>query len=127
MAERVGFEPTSPFGRTAFRERRLKPTRQPLLFTELVALFFILEFSALRPTLSYIWFQRRHSRESGNPVQKHWIPGQARNDKKAGTSGALDWILRSPLLKKGPQDLSTFFFKNSSINLYPVIQTVIVQ
>ena len=32
MAERVGFEPTSPFGRTAFRERRLKPTRQPLLF-----------------------------------------------------------------------------------------------
>ena len=25
MAERVGFEPTSPFGRTAFRERRLKP------------------------------------------------------------------------------------------------------
>ncbi len=30
MAERVGFEPTSPFGRTAFRERRLKPTRQPL-------------------------------------------------------------------------------------------------
>ncbi len=30
MAERVGFEPTSPCGRTAFRERRLKPTRQPL-------------------------------------------------------------------------------------------------
>ncbi len=30
LAERVGFEPTSPFGRTAFRERRLKPTRQPL-------------------------------------------------------------------------------------------------
>ena len=25
VAERVGFEPTSPFGRTAFRERRLKP------------------------------------------------------------------------------------------------------
>ena len=25
MAERVGVEPTSPFGRTAFRERRLKP------------------------------------------------------------------------------------------------------
>ncbi len=25
LAERVGFEPTSPFGRTAFRERRLKP------------------------------------------------------------------------------------------------------
>ena len=25
MAERVGFEPTSPFGRTAFRERRLQP------------------------------------------------------------------------------------------------------
>jgi hypothetical protein len=32
VAERVGFEPTSPFERTAFRERRLKPTRQPLLF-----------------------------------------------------------------------------------------------
>ena len=25
MAERVGFEPTTPFGRTAFRERRLQP------------------------------------------------------------------------------------------------------
>ena len=23
---------------------------------------------------------KRHSRESGNP-EKHWIPGQARNDK----------------------------------------------
>jgi hypothetical protein len=30
MAERVGFEPTSPCGRTGFRDRRLKPTRQPL-------------------------------------------------------------------------------------------------
>jgi hypothetical protein len=24
----------------------------------------------------------RHSRESGNPIQKHWIPGHARNDKQ---------------------------------------------
>jgi len=25
--------------------------------------------------------QGRHSRQGRNPVQKHWIPGQARNDK----------------------------------------------
>jgi hypothetical protein len=24
----------------------------------------------------------RHSRESGNPEQNHWIPGQARNDER---------------------------------------------
>jgi hypothetical protein len=34
MAERVGFEPTSPFGRTAFRERRLKPLGNLSVFND---------------------------------------------------------------------------------------------
>jgi hypothetical protein len=38
MAERVGFEPTSRKPRTAFRERRLQPTRQPLRLLTLGAL-----------------------------------------------------------------------------------------
>jgi hypothetical protein len=33
------------------------------------------------PNTSSHYFRGRHSREGGNPVDEHWIPGQARNDK----------------------------------------------
>jgi hypothetical protein len=32
-------------------------------------------------TLLYNDDESRHSRESGNPDRKHWIPDQVRNDK----------------------------------------------
>ena len=31
---------------------------------------------------SLLYFSSRHSREGGNPVLRHWIPGQARNGKQ---------------------------------------------
>ncbi|HYA13264.1 MAG TPA: hypothetical protein VEF33_02885, partial [Syntrophales bacterium] len=36
---------------------------------------------ALPPLPRREMFSSRHSRESGNPVLRHWIPGRARNDK----------------------------------------------
>jgi hypothetical protein len=33
---------------------------------------------------------KRHSRESGNPEEKDWIPGQARNDNPEPTHAGLE-------------------------------------
>jgi hypothetical protein len=37
--------------------------------------------SVVSLTLLYNDDESRHSRESGNPDRKHWIPNQVRNDK----------------------------------------------
>jgi hypothetical protein len=40
--------------------------------------------SVVNLTLPHVNFEARHSREGGNPAQKHWIPDQVRNDKICG-------------------------------------------
>jgi hypothetical protein len=101
MAERVGFEPTSPYGRTAFRERRLKPLGN-LSEISLAAKYF-------RPlTFSSNLF----------PFLLNLILNLIFSSSSAST---LTFVLPSSFLKKCFQYLTAFLFKNTSVNFYFVI------
>jgi hypothetical protein len=43
-----------------------------------------------RSNASLHQFRSCHSRESGNPAEKYWIPGHARNDKQS--KGTVDAV-----------------------------------
>ena len=101
MAERVGFEPTSPCGRTAFRERRLKPLGN--------LSWILLPAKYLRPlTFSSNLF----------PFLRNLILNLIFSLSSAST---LPFVLPSSFVKKCFQHFTAFFFKNTSVNAYFVI------